>query len=79
MPPRRAEDIEELRAADEKLHRGSHRADVGADIDDVRDKQEKDARIDEPGRIEFAQVAGDAAPVVRPMRALTIWIAAISG
>ena len=54
------DDIEAGRAADQQLQRRGHRAEIGAQIDDVRKQQQPDDRAKQPARVMRADVAGDA-------------------
>ena len=55
-----AHDIETGRTADQQLQRRGHRAEIGAEIDRVRDQQQPDDRVEQPARVMRADVAGNA-------------------
>ena len=57
---READGIEADRAADQQLQRRGHRAEIGAEIDDIRHEQQPDDRAQQPGRVMRADVAGNA-------------------
>ena len=67
------------RAADDELQRLAHRGDVGSDVDRVGDEQQRDHEATAAAAESGAHVGGEAVPVTRPMRALTIWMPTISG
>jgi hypothetical protein len=57
----------------------THRAEIGADVARVGGEYEKNDELQQPVGVVFAEIAGDAAPRVRPMRPPISWIAAIRG
>ena len=68
-----------LAAARDELGRGRHRRQVGANVDDVRDEQDRDQDADDALGNALPRLLARPAPVTRPMCALTSWTADISG
>lgn len=59
---RKEHDVDRRLAADEEADRIPHGPEIRADIDDVRDEQERDDARQQPGRVVFAKVGRAPAP-----------------
>ena len=55
-------DVDNARAADQKLGGIGHGAEIGGDVDDIGDEQQQDDEIQQQRRIMPADIAGNAAP-----------------
>ena len=54
--------VETGRTADQQLQRRGHCAEIGAEIDRIRNQQQSDDRVEQPARIMRANVAGNPLP-----------------